>query len=125
LNQQIEINAKEYEENLGDDLTTANESGNNNNNNTSINTNVEKISSSKDIVMISGCKDNQTSADAYINKTAQGAMTWSFLETINKNPSLSWLDIVKNMRTLLKSNGYVQIPQLSSNKDLDIGNNFL
>ena len=96
-----------------------------NNNNTCINTNVAQISSSKDIVMISGCKDNQTSDDAYINNKSQGAMTWSFLETINKNPSLSWLDIIKNMRTLLKSNGYVQIPQLSSNKDLDSGNNFL
>ena len=75
--------------------------------------------------MISGCKDSQTSVDAYIYNKSQGAMTWSFLETINKNSSMTWLDIVTNMRNLLKSNGYSQIPQISSNKEINSGNNFL
>ena len=79
------------------------------------------------VVMISGCMDSQTSADAYINNRSRGAMTWSFIETINNTTSTStntkWLDIVKNMRNLLKSNGYTQIPQLSS--DEEVNNIFL
>ena len=71
------------------------------------------------IVMISGCMDTQTSADAYINNIPRGAMTWSFIETINNTTSTKWLDIVKNMRNLLKINGYVQIPQLSSDKEVN------
>ena len=72
------------------------------------------------IIMISGCKDNQTSADAYINSNFQGAMTWSFLDTVNKNPNLTWRDLITTMRSSLKVSKYQQIPQLSSGKKLDL-----
>jgi len=72
------------------------------------------------VIMISGCMDNQTSADAYINSTYQGAMAWSFLDTVNKNPNLSWKDLITTMRTSLKASKYEQIPQLSSGKKLDL-----
>jgi len=74
------------------------------------------------VIMISGCMDNQTSADAYINSTYQGAMAWSFLDTVNKNPNLSWKDLITTMRTSLKASKYEQIPQLSSGKKLDLTN---
>lgn len=74
----------------------------------------------RDIIMISGCTDNQTSADAYINKKFQGAMTWAFLETLNSIPVISWKTLLQNMRTLLKKNRFSQIPQLSSAKPFDI-----
>ena len=72
------------------------------------------------IIMISGCKDNQTSADAYINSKYQGAMTWAFLDTVNKNPNLSWKDLITTMRSSLKTSKYEQTPQLSSGKKLDL-----
>jgi hypothetical protein len=72
------------------------------------------------VIMISGCKDNQTSADAYINSNFQGAMTWSFLEAVNKNPNLTWRDLITSMRSSLKVSNYPQIPQLSSGKKLDL-----
>ena len=72
------------------------------------------------IIMISGCRDNQTSADAYINLKYQGAMTWAFLDTVNKNPNLSWKDLITTMRSSLKTSKYEQIPQLSSGKKLDL-----
>ncbi len=37
--------------------------------------------------MFSGCRDNETSADAYINQTSQGAFTFCLLEFLNKNIS--------------------------------------
>ena len=76
------------------------------------------------VIMISGCRDKQTSADAYINSSSQGAMTWSFLDTLNKKPNLSWKDLITSMRSSLKISKYDQIPQLSSGKKLDINSKF-
>jgi hypothetical protein len=47
-------------------------------------------------------------------------MTWSFLDTVNKNPNLTWKDLLTNMRSALKTSKYQQIPQLSSGKKLDL-----
>jgi hypothetical protein len=76
------------------------------------------------VIMISGCMDNQPSAETYIDSKYQGAMTWSFLDTVNKNPKLSWKDLITNMRTTLKISKYEQIPQLSSGKKLDLTTKF-
>lgn len=76
---------------------------NNNNNNTHV----------ANVISVSGCRDDQTSADAYINSTSQGAMTWSFLNAMyNANYNITLGDLVKKMRTLLL-NGYTQVPQLA------------
>lgn len=72
------------------------------------------------VIMISGCSDVQTSADAFIDGEFRGALTWAFLETINSKPDLSWIELLTKMRELLKNNGYSQIPQLSSGKLIDI-----
>ena len=76
------------------------------------------------VIMISGCMDNQTSADTYVESKYQGALTWAFLDTINKNPKLSWKDLITTMRTTLKTSNYEQIPQLSSGKKLDLTTKF-
>jgi hypothetical protein len=72
------------------------------------------------VIMISGCTDNQTSADAFINNTSQGAMTWAFIESINSKPKLSWRELIQNMRKLLTTSQYTQIPQLSTGNIFNI-----
>jgi hypothetical protein len=72
------------------------------------------------IIMISGCSDIQTSADAFINNKNQGALTWAFLETLNSKKNQTWRQLLVGMRNLLSSNGYEQIPQLSSGKFMNI-----
>jgi hypothetical protein len=72
------------------------------------------------VIMISGCMDSQTSSDASIGGVSRGAMLWSFLDTINKNPSISYVDLLTNMRETLRKSGYSQIPQLSSGKIMDM-----
>jgi hypothetical protein len=72
------------------------------------------------VIMISGCMDSQTSAEAFINNKVQGAMTWSFIESINKTPNCSWRELLQSMRGLLKSNSFSQIPQLSTDSFYDI-----
>jgi len=74
------------------------------------------------VIMISGCMDNQESADTVINNEWCGAMTNAFLTCINA-PSLNAL--LTNMRSHLKKNNYKQIPQLSSGKFININQNNL
>ena len=76
------------------------------------------------IFFISGSSDSQTSADAYINNKFQGAMTWSFLNSINSNPDLTWKELLLKMRELLKNN-YTQVPQFSTNKSIDINSKII
>ena len=74
------------------------------------------------VIMISGCNDKQTSADAFINKKYQGAMTWAFLNTLNQKSSsnLSWKNLLIDMRDKLKKSKFTQLPQLSSGCLIDI-----
>ena len=74
--------------------------------------NPKNLETAGKVYMISGCMDRQTSADAMINKQAQGAMTWSLLNTLK--PNITWRELLQSMRTLLKTSGYIQIPQLST-----------
>ena len=79
--------------------------------------NIETIGN---VYMISGCTEKQTSADAYINNRSQGAMTWSLLESLKTSPTETWRDLVKSMRSLLKTSKYEQIPQFASGTFVDI-----
>jgi hypothetical protein len=72
------------------------------------------------VIMISGCMDSQTSVEAIIENKAQGALTWSFIDSINKTPNCSWRELLKSIRDSLKSNGFSQIPQLSTDSFYDI-----
>jgi hypothetical protein len=72
------------------------------------------------VIMISGCMDSQTSVEALIDKKPQGALTWTFIDCINKTPNCSWRELLKSMRDTLKSNGFTQIPQLSTDSFYDI-----
>jgi hypothetical protein len=69
------------------------------------------------VVMISGCRDDQTSADANIKGKWQGAMTASFLNSISTSPTIATL--LNNMRLYLSANKYTQVPQLSSGQPLN------
>jgi hypothetical protein len=72
------------------------------------------------VVMISGCMDNQTSADATFNNMWQGAMCYTFMETLKTAPTVSWRQLVVDMRKMLKEKNYRQIPQLSTGKIMNI-----
>jgi hypothetical protein len=72
---------------------------------------------SASIVHISGCRDNQTSADAYVDAASQGAMTWSFLKSL-RTTGLTIGQIQDVMRSTLKSR-FTQVPQFSFGRPID------
>jgi hypothetical protein len=79
--------------------------------------NIETIGN---VFMISGCTEQQTSADSFFNNRAQGAMTWALLESLKTSPTESWRELIKSMRDLLKTSEYDQIPQFAAGKFVDI-----
>lgn len=90
--------------------------------------NTKALETIGDVYMISGCTDQQTSADtvAPINgkEMASGAMTYAFLTMIKETALMG--DLVTKMQAFLKDNGYSQRPLLSSGKKVDYGKtNFL
>jgi len=45
------------------------------------------------VAMYSGCKDDQTSADASISGEHVGAMSWAFLQIMQYNPNQSYIEV--------------------------------
>ncbi len=74
------------------------------------------------VCMISGCKDDQTSADAFnVNNQEKwsGAMTSSFLYTLKKyNYRITFGELIRYMRKLLLDSEYDQIPQICSSYEI-------
>jgi metacaspase-1 len=53
----------------------------------------ENAGDQKMVTMFSGCRDDQTSADANIQGTSEGAMSWAFLETMKRIPNPTYLEV--------------------------------
>jgi metacaspase-1 len=63
--------------------------------------------------LFSGCRDNQTSADAYISGTYNGAFTYYFCKHIRDvQGGINRAELLRRLRASLKHEGYEQVPQL-------------
>lgn len=68
-------------------------------------------------VVFTACKDNQTSADAYINGNYNGAFTYYFCKYLREaQGNLTRYELLKRVRSSLKFHGFSQIPQLECAK---------
>ncbi|KAJ9226710.1 hypothetical protein DTO027B5_1954 [Paecilomyces variotii] len=72
-----------------------------------------------DVVMFSGSKDTQTSADTFQAGEARGALTWAFINALKKYPQQSYLQLLNSLRGELHGR-YTQKPQLSCSHPLDV-----
>ena len=73
-------------------------------------------------ILFSGCKDNQYSADAYINGIWQGAFTEAYTTYIN--PAISWGDMYEDVITHLRAGRFDQTPQLGGG-NVDVNDRFI
>lgn len=71
-----------------------------------------------DVFMISGCQDNQTSADAWINRKFQGALTHCFIEAVRQG-DLTIYELMNKIYKVMKKGGFEQNPTFSSNKSIN------
>ncbi|ORZ24008.1 peptidase C14, caspase domain-containing protein [Absidia repens] len=69
--------------------------------------------SEADVISFSGCKDDQTSADAVINSRATGAMSYALTTALRSNKNQSYLQLLNSVRAILREK-YSQRPQFSS-----------
>lgn len=71
-------------------------------------------------VLLSGCRDDQTSADAYIDYKSCGALTYYWNKILTLKPKICFRELLMNLQELIQRNGYAQIPQLSFNVKPDL-----
>ncbi|PGH27556.1 metacaspase-1A [Polytolypa hystricis UAMH7299] len=71
-----------------------------------------------DVIMWSGSKDVQTSADTSVGGEATGAMSWAFINALKKNPQQSYVQLLNSIRDELATK-YSQKPQLSCSHPLN------
>lgn len=73
------------------------------------------------IFMISGCKDNQTSADYFDHQSNKygGALTNSFLKFTKPSNGITFIDLINKMRGHLRKSRFTQIPQITTNSVLN------
>ncbi|KAK4515944.1 PlsC domain-containing protein [Mucor velutinosus] len=80
--------------------------------------------SEADVIMFSGCKDDQTSADAQEAGKSTGAMSYAFTTTLRQNPNQSYQALLNSVRQILRDK-YSQRPQLSASHPIDVNLQFV
>jgi len=85
---------------------------------------IEKRKHDADVIQLSGCRDNQTSADASINNVSTGALSYALITVLNQNPNLTYSQLLTNIRQILKEKRFSQIPQLSSSHPMNMNSQF-
>ncbi|KAI8986930.1 caspase domain-containing protein [Pilobolus umbonatus] len=78
-----------------------------------------KNESHADVIMLSGCKDDQTSADAHEAGKATGAMSYALIRALHDKPEQTYHELLNNLRNILREK-YEQKPQLSCSHPIDI-----
>ncbi|RIB09557.1 caspase domain-containing protein [Gigaspora rosea] len=86
--------------------------------------NLMSKSSKADVIMLSGCKDEQTSADAYEEGRSTGAMSFAFIKTMSANRNITYQQLLNNIRDVLASK-YTQKPQLSTSHPINMNSPFI
>ena len=63
-------------------------------------------------IVISGCKSNETSADATFWGVSHGVLMYFFYSVLINTPKITWNECYKKLFELCKVNGYLQNPQI-------------
>eukprot|EP00005_Dracoamoeba_jomungandri_P000461 CAMPEP_0174252318 /NCGR_PEP_ID=MMETSP0439-20130205/1838_1 /TAXON_ID=0 /ORGANISM="Stereomyxa ramosa, Strain Chinc5" /LENGTH=424 /DNA_ID=CAMNT_0015332835 /DNA_START=38 /DNA_END=1312 /DNA_ORIENTATION=+ len=80
-----------------------------------------------DVVLLSGCRDDQTSADAWLQGASSGAMTAALTTIINSTETITYRELISKMREFMNSGGhhFTQIPQISTEQPFSLDRPFL
>jgi uncharacterized caspase-like protein len=69
-------------------------------------------------ILITGCRDTQTSADAFIGGSYNGALTYNLVQTIqDAKGQLSYRDLHRGTLDRLRKTKFDQVPQLEGRED--------
>ncbi|KAG1465674.1 hypothetical protein G6F46_001356 [Rhizopus delemar] len=79
----------------------------------------ERNTTLADVIMFSGCKDDQTSADAKEAGRATGAMSYALTTSLRQDPYQSYHKLLNSLRQILRDK-YSQRPQMSASHPIDV-----
>lgn len=82
----------------------------------------EKNTTKAIVMMLAGCRDEQTSADTNaFGSGSTGAMSYSFITALTQCPNHTWESLIRSMRDILHKGDkkFQQMPQLSMGKPID------
>jgi hypothetical protein len=69
-------------------------------------------------LLVTGCRDTQTSADAYIGGSYNGALTYNLVKALrDAKGKISYRDLHAQTITKLKAGNFDQVPQLEGRKE--------
>jgi len=76
-----------------------------------------KGASAGNVVLFSGCRDDQTSADTFASGEKRGALSNAFATVLAKTPEISYVNLLNEMRAIIEARAkkIKQLPQLSTN----------
>ncbi|KAJ1740137.1 Ca(2+)-dependent cysteine protease [Coemansia sp. RSA 989] len=78
-----------------------------------------------DVIMFSGCKDDETSADTKTELEFTGAMSHALKSSMYANPRQTYVELLQDIRRRIISGGYKQVPQLSTGRLMDMNTVFI
>ena len=81
---------------------------------------VQTKTSEADVILFSGCKDNQTSQE----KSGNGAASYAFIDTIKNGRNLTYTKLLSIMRDKLAAEGFSQEIQMSTGYPTDMNTPF-
>jgi len=74
------------------------------------------IIDSVNVIFLSGCQSNQTSADAYIDGRYNGALTAALKDVIDRMPEVNWHTCHEEIHKYLTDGDYDQEPELKTSE---------
>ncbi|KAL6076586.1 Metacaspase-1 [Balamuthia mandrillaris] len=82
--------------------------------------------SEADVIMFSGCRDDQVSMDTNIAGFGRtGAMSYSFITALSKSQKYSYQQLLGTMRNILREKRFAQVPQMSTGRPMDMSQSFI
>lgn len=73
--------------------------------------------SKHNVSILTGCREDQTSADAYFSGRYHGALSYFMQKILVQNPTISIKDLRQTCENKLSSAGFTQVPQLICSED--------
>jgi hypothetical protein len=90
----------------------------------SSNVNSSSTDTMGEVILISGCKDPESTYDTRITPDYQGSTTYAFLECLK--PTITWKQLITDMRQKLIGIGLsIQVPQISTGRTFDVNSKLI
>jgi hypothetical protein len=72
------------------------------------------------VICLSGCRDDQVSIDARFGEEYNGALSWTFVQLMKQEKSMTWKECVSQLREYLERMRLQQVPQITCGTQMDL-----